>query len=153
MSADVVYFDPAAELVVVACAIDNDHASRLAHQRLTADQFADQALARLFTITPDLPIIPPDHQTDPWQPLLWQQRARQAATLTDLPHSQVLAVLQQRPVMHDINGHYARRVAAAAQMRHHRAELVEALQDLDAGYLLTYRQRLDHLAETSTGFQ
>jgi hypothetical protein len=127
------YTDPVAELAVVACAVDNDHASRLAHTRLTASQFADVALAALFAITPDLPIIPPDHQTDPWQPLLWQTRAQQAARLTGLPHAQVLAVLEQRAVMHDLNGHYARRVASAALIRRQRAELVEALQLLDAG--------------------
>lgn len=140
------YFDPVAELTVVACAIDNPHASDLAHERLTADQFADPALAALFTITPDLPIVAPDHAADPWQPLLWQLRARQAASLTGLPHTQVLALLEQRAVMFDTNGNYAFRVARAALLRQQRAQLIEALQDLDGGYLLTYRDRLGRLA-------
>ena len=129
------YHDPAAELIVVGCAVDNAWGSRLAHQRLTADDFYDPALARLFHVTPDLPTVAPDHQADPWQPLLWQQRARQAAVLAEVPEQQVHALLQIRTVLVDESGRYARRVARASEARRRRAQLAAALELLDAGDL------------------
>jgi hypothetical protein len=146
----VVYQDPFAELVVVGCAIDNDEASRLAHQRVTGDDFDDRQLAALFDITPDLPYIRPDHATDPWQPLLWQQRAAKAAALTGIPETDVLAVCSVRPVMSDTSGHYARRVNAAARARRRRSRLSEAADLLDRGDLHRYTQLLNELVTAET---
>lgn len=141
---DHAYTDPFAEITVVGCAIDNNHASRLAHQRLNVDDFNDPDLARLFAITPDLPITNPTPD-DPWGPCLHQVRARQAATLTRLPPADIEAVCAARPVMADENGHYAHRVRQAATARRQRQQLIEALELLDGGDTRRYTTVLHQL--------
>lgn len=123
--------DPEAEIVVAGCAIHTPEGSRLAHLRLNVTDFHDEACARLFACTPNLPTLWPDYHADPWAPLLDDLRITAAAAATNIPEPQIRLLLQHRAVLIDATGIYAARILEAAERRHLRRRLIEALELVD----------------------
>jgi replicative DNA helicase len=125
--------DPYAEAVTVGCAIDSPWGAQLAHSRLTIDDFHDPVLADLFGCALQLTDQIPDYQTDPWATTLVAQRVAAASHACQVQHEAVARLVAVRPVMVDVTGHYAGRVATAAHRRRVALALDSARLALEEG--------------------
>lgn len=105
-SAPQIPFDESAERTVAGCVVATSHGAALAAERLTAADFYDPALGRLFAAA--VRLVDVDTEAD---------RVARAAAAADVPEEDVQALVLDRPLQWDVNGAVAARVRDAGRRR------------------------------------
>jgi len=97
--------DPWAEAAITGCAIASIRGADLAQRRLRADDLWDPRLRRMFVAAVELEQIGEE------------DRIPAVADATSIPEAEVARLVNDRPVMWDLSGGFARRVRDAASRR------------------------------------
>lgn len=120
-------YDAVAERAVAGCAVASAEGSRLACERLDAEDFYDPALGRLVDLSSWVAADP--GRIDDLE-LADEARAREVAAMADRPRTWVLGIVRSRLSLVDASGAMADRVKAAAGRRRQAFELVDQLDAL-----------------------
>lgn len=106
----------------MGCAVATPHGAELARARLAGDDFYVPAYRRLFAAAVGLNDVDDENE-----------RIARAADAAGLEEVEVRALVEERSVMWDSAGSFARRVAEAARRRHAMEALGDAFNALGEG--------------------